>query len=576
MSCAVSLKAYGRDAPFKDIYETYQKDGAVIVHNLLSKEEIQCFRDEVRGTLKTTDAGARNSHVHVNEDQQKFWGNNTIRFSQMATRSKTFLNKYLVHPLLIQMADAELVSNEYWLNTGQVMCIGPNSEAQELHRDAEHWPSMCKSREDEAIQISFMLAVDDYTKETGATCVVPGSHNWDDYSRTPESYEVVQAAMPAGSVLIYSGKVIHGGGPNSTHDRWREGCHLSFLSRWLVPEEAACLSITKEDALKLTPLQQSLLGWKSYTEGEHELWTLDLDDPLVALGCDTKIMSLQDKFYEKYATDEEWVDGFVFADCASVYVSGMDSLDEYFDMELDYKQRKSLRRKLKKACFKQTKGFEDEDVPAVKDLLTAHWEHYGDWDGSENYCMAMFEEMKENVIVIRDEKGGKPVGIIQYCHGNVKLANVEQLHHFVGLWAVQKPRSGVWHTMMTALIEKAIELKCDVVSMGNNMHEQKRRNFGAVNFEINYQRLTSEPLPLAAGASGGETPSVLDLWDDTYWDDLPSELMAAVVDLGYTKDMWDNDEPSPWDDEDWCDLPEHVKKAAKKIGYSAKTWNEGE
>ena len=174
------------------------------VHNLLSKEEIQSFRDEVKGTLKTTDAGPKSSY----KSYSTFWGDNTIRFSQLASRSKTFLNKYLVHPLVIQMADAELVPNEYWLNTGEMMCIGPNSKPQELHRDADSWPKMCESRESDPVEIAFMLSVDDFTEETGATCVVPGSQNWDDYSRTPKSCEVVQAAMPVGSVLIYSGKVV--------------------------------------------------------------------------------------------------------------------------------------------------------------------------------------------------------------------------------------------------------------------------------------------------------------------------------------------------------------------------------
>ena len=173
--------------------------------------------------------------------------------------------------------------------------------------------------------------------------------------------------------------------------------------------------------------------------------------------------------------------------------------------------------------------------------------------------------------MIRNEDG-LPVGIVQYCHGNAKLAHGKQFHHFAGLWAVQRPRSGAWHSMMTALIEKAIELKCDIVSLGNNMHEQKRRNFGSVNFEINYQRLTSEPLPPASAPRSQS--GIVDLWDDTVWDDLPSEQKAAAVTLGFSKDTWDDDQPSPWDDEDWCDLPEQVMKAAKKLGYSMSTWDD--
>ena len=100
-----------------------------------------------------------------------FWGGNTVRFSRLAARSRTFLNRVLVHPLLLRMADAELLPHcnslpdahrprdgrrqilsralhlgtSYWMNTGQMMCLGPGERAQWLHRDALNWPHFCAS-----------------------------------------------------------------------------------------------------------------------------------------------------------------------------------------------------------------------------------------------------------------------------------------------------------------------------------------------------------------------------------------------------------------------------------------------
>ena len=91
------------------------------------------------------------------------------------------------------------------MNTGQAMIIGPGQSAQGLHRDADNWPLVLGPNE-RPVTISCMFALTDFTAEAGATRVVPGSHRWDDFSRVPNPDEVVQAVMPAGSALIYSGR----------------------------------------------------------------------------------------------------------------------------------------------------------------------------------------------------------------------------------------------------------------------------------------------------------------------------------------------------------------------------------
>ena len=175
------------------------------------------------------------------------------------------------------------------MNTGQVMIIGPGQSAQWLHRDADNWPLVLGPNE-RPVTISCMFALTEFTAETGATRVVPGSHRWSDFERTATDDEVIQAVMPAGSGLIYSGAVLHGGGKNSTTDVWREGMHLSYLVGWLTPEEAGCIGISDEVARTLTPLQQQLLGWRCY-DGDTaaaRLWTLDYEDIPVALDWEAR------------------------------------------------------------------------------------------------------------------------------------------------------------------------------------------------------------------------------------------------------------------------------------------------
>ncbi len=89
-----------------------------------------------------------------------------------------------------------------------------------------------------------MIALDDMTEELGGTRVIPGSHLWEDCDRPGSPEQTVATEMRAGSGMIYSGKVIHGGGANRTTDRWRFAMHISFVVGWLTPEEASALVLS--------------------------------------------------------------------------------------------------------------------------------------------------------------------------------------------------------------------------------------------------------------------------------------------------------------------------------------------
>ena len=276
-----------RTDSFESIWEAFVRDGAAIVHHMLAPDTLARLREELASTTRATSAGTKSTDAMV----QKFWGSNTKRFTRLAARSATFRDEVLVHPILRQAADREIGPHcaAYWMNTGQVMIIGPGQSAQWLHRDADNWPLVLGPNE-RPVTISCMFALTEFTAETGATCVVPGSHRWSDFERTATDDEVIQAVMPAGSGLIYSGAVLHGGGKNSTTDVWREGMHLSYLVGWLTPEEAGCIGISDEVARTLTPLQQQLLGWRCY-DGDTaaaRLWTLDYEDIPVALDWEAR------------------------------------------------------------------------------------------------------------------------------------------------------------------------------------------------------------------------------------------------------------------------------------------------
>lgn len=71
----------------------------------------------------------------------------------------------------------------------------------------------------------------------------------------------IKAIMPKGSVMIYKGSLLHGGGANETSTP-RLGVILEYCAGWLRPQENHLLAVPRETAALLNPDLQGLLGCK--------------------------------------------------------------------------------------------------------------------------------------------------------------------------------------------------------------------------------------------------------------------------------------------------------------------------
>lgn len=279
-----ALEQLTREDGTDAMLEVLARDGAVIIRDWVEPGRLERFRADMVRHAAAVDAGTVADDVSV----RRFWGERTIRFTRLAHRSPEFAH-LLTDPQYLALADRVLGPNgtDYWMNTGQMMIIGPGEKAQWLHRDADNWPSVCTPDGFE-VTLSCMYAITEFTAEVGATRVVPGSHRWEDYARMPEPHEICQAVMPEGAGMVYTGRVLHGGGANVTADRFRYGLHLSYVLGWLTPEEAGPLGTPWEDVRDLSEQAQRLLGWRcSPSKGTAaRLWTVDYEDVPVALARD--------------------------------------------------------------------------------------------------------------------------------------------------------------------------------------------------------------------------------------------------------------------------------------------------
>ncbi len=277
----MALQRLEATEPVEKILDVIAADGGVVIEGIFPRAVIERMREDVLQAAENFAPGAATQGL--GEDGKEFVGHNTIRFSSLGKISDAFF-EVLDNPLYAALADAILLPNcgSYWVNTGQAMLIGPDSPAQGLHRDCENWPAMSVVNwpDGPELTLSAMIALDEVTEELGATRVIPGSHRWPDFAERGAPEQTFPAEMQPGDALVYSGKLLHGGGANQTSDRWRLAMHLSFVLGWLVPEESSAIDYTDEELAHRSERVQRLLGHKSYDPRPHfggGLWLRHVD-----------------------------------------------------------------------------------------------------------------------------------------------------------------------------------------------------------------------------------------------------------------------------------------------------------
>ena len=271
------LRYLDADANLDEVVSAVKSDGGAVMVDVLDPELLARVKTELAPWVGATPGG-----------RDGFTGYQTSRTGALVARSPA-CREVVMKPGIIDLANAFLApyTNRIQLHLTQVIRIMPGQPAQPLHRDRLAWGGYVP-REIEP-QFNTLWALTDFTEENGATRIVPGSPDWDD-DRRAEADEKTQAVMKAGSVLLYSGSVIHGGGENrSDADRW--GLNITYTLGWLRTEENQYLSCPPSIAKDLDPDLQELMGYTMgnyalgyYSEPDRVLQAADILPPELALG----------------------------------------------------------------------------------------------------------------------------------------------------------------------------------------------------------------------------------------------------------------------------------------------------
>jgi ectoine hydroxylase-related dioxygenase (phytanoyl-CoA dioxygenase family) len=266
---AVQIPRFDATATSDTVADAMLEHGAAIIECLVSDEICARLRDELTPWIEATPAGA-----------DEFSGMTTRRTGALLARSVTS-RELIANALVLETVNKVLWPRKttFQLHLTQAITIGPGSPAQQLHRD--QWCfDFFEFPDDMQVEVGTMWALDEFTEANGATRVAIGSHQADVDLRNASEFDTLPAEMPPGSIVLYTGRTVHGGGPNRS-DAQRIGINVDYVLGWLRQEENQYLSVPIEVARVLPEEIQRLMG---YRHGAYALgYVDDVRDPMELL-----------------------------------------------------------------------------------------------------------------------------------------------------------------------------------------------------------------------------------------------------------------------------------------------------
>jgi ectoine hydroxylase-related dioxygenase (phytanoyl-CoA dioxygenase family) len=140
-------------------------------------------------------------------------GSTTTRVSDFVNRGADFDDLYMLPPLL--EACSCVIGRPFKLSSLHARTLRPQSPDQGLHvdvrRDSLDWPLL-----------GFILMIDEFRPDNGATRFVLGSHQWDEVQedgisefRAEHDAQVLACGSP-GSLVVFNGSTWHGHTANTS------------------------------------------------------------------------------------------------------------------------------------------------------------------------------------------------------------------------------------------------------------------------------------------------------------------------------------------------------------------------
>ena len=223
-----------------------EEKGFAIVPGFLDPERLQRVCEEIEPIFART--GTRDA-----SSKGRYSGTQAVHCHNLFAKTRA-ADDIAIDPVLLTIIE-RVLGKQFQMSVATAMCPVPGVDPQGLHQDDGHYPI---PRPHLPFIANTLIALDDFTRENGATMLVVGSHKWT--RPVKQDAEVSYAEMSAGSLLVFDGALWHAGGGNRTRRTRRRSINLNFNLSWLRQQENQYVGIPREVWLALPERLQRLLG----------------------------------------------------------------------------------------------------------------------------------------------------------------------------------------------------------------------------------------------------------------------------------------------------------------------------
>ena len=225
--------------------------GYCLIEAALDPDRTRMLRDRVV-ELAAQEIADRTDYVYEGGSNQRVW--------TLLNKGQMFIDLAL-EPMVLELTEHVLGAN-FLLSNIDANIAGPGGKPMFLHADQSFVPAPWPPY---ALVANCMWMLDDFTPENGATRVVPGSHKLghgpDMATSKPEKAPVV---APAGSAMVFDGRLWHQTGANVTENERRPGILSYYCRPFMRQQENWFLSLKPEVLASAPPQLRQLLGYENY------------------------------------------------------------------------------------------------------------------------------------------------------------------------------------------------------------------------------------------------------------------------------------------------------------------------
>ncbi len=223
--------------------------GYCLIENALSPERVASLRSRI-AELAEAEVADGTDYIYEGGANQRVWS--------LPNKGDEFID-LVTDPTVTELMN-HLLGFGWLLSNLDANIAGPGGNPMFLHADQSFapppWPY--------PLVANAMWMLDDFTAENGATRVRPGSHlKGEGPVPTIEDNLTIPVTGPAGTVMVFDGRLWHQTGANVTDGDHRHGI-LQYCCRPFIRTQENWFVSIDPAALERRPELKALLGYELY------------------------------------------------------------------------------------------------------------------------------------------------------------------------------------------------------------------------------------------------------------------------------------------------------------------------